>query len=43
MGTVRYKPKEKNVKRITKLAQELKERGEFKHDEVDNKKCDTDG
>lgn len=42
MGTLRYKPKAKNVKNITRLAEELKERGEFKHDEVDNKECNTD-
>ena len=43
MGRVkRYKPKEKNVRSITQLAEELDRRGEFKHEEVDNKTSDTD-
>jgi hypothetical protein len=37
-----YKPKEANVEKLTKLAEKLKQKGEFKEEVChDNKKCNN--
>lgn len=43
MGIVMYKPKQKNVERLQKLAKKLKEQGEFKEESsVTSKQHHTD-
>ena len=38
MGFIRYKPKYKNVERLSRLAEELKKKGEFKEEVIDTPK-----